>query len=69
MEVGADMSADEVLTGLDQIPGLREGAASLAGDPSAASVASAVEFILEGLHLHNRLNKTEVQGRARYARR
>ena len=69
VEVGADMSADEVLTGLDQIPGLREGAASLAGDPSAASVASAVEFILEGLHLHNRLNKTEVQGRARYARR
>lgn len=69
VEVGADMAAEEVLTGLDQIPGLREGAAALAGDASPASVASAVEFILEGLHLHNRLNKTEVQGRARYARR
>ncbi len=69
VEVGADMPAEEVLTGLDHIPGLREGAAGIAGDANPASVASAVEFILEGLHLHNRLNKSAVEGRARYGRR
>jgi magnesium chelatase subunit I len=33
------------------------------GDPSAALVASAVELVLEGLHLSKRLNK-ETTGRA-----
>ena len=33
-----------------------------------AEVASAVEFVLEGLHLHTRLNKDRVGGGARYRR-
>jgi magnesium chelatase subunit I len=31
-----------------------------------AGVASAVEFVLEGLHLSKRLNKDAVAGRAAY---
>jgi magnesium chelatase subunit I len=69
VEVSAEMAAAEYLEGLEQIPGLREAAARLAGGDSPARLASAIEFVLEGLHLGNRLNKSEVAGRARYARR
>jgi magnesium chelatase subunit I len=38
-----------------------------AATESPASVASAVEFVLEGLHLHRRLNKDRLAGSiARY---
>jgi len=67
VEVSEDMPAAEYLEGLDQIPGLRAGAAALAGGESPARLASAIEFILEGLHLQNRLNKSERDGRVRYA--
>jgi magnesium chelatase subunit I len=67
VEVSEHMPAREYLVGLDQIPGLREGAARLAGGDSPARLASAIEFILEGLHLQNRLNKTEREGKVRYA--
>jgi magnesium chelatase subunit I len=59
VEVGPEMPAEDYLEGLEQIPGLREAAAALAGTDSAAGMASAIEFLLEGLHLQNRLNKTE----------
>jgi magnesium chelatase subunit I len=36
------------------------------GNPAA--VASAVEFVLEGLHLNRRLNKAAGDGPARYSR-
>ena len=35
---------------------------------SAASLASGVEFVLEGLHLNRRLNKERRGGAVRYAR-
>ncbi len=57
VEVSADMPAGEYLVGLDEIAGLREAAARLAGGDSEPRLASAIEFILEGLHLSNRLNK------------
>jgi magnesium chelatase subunit I len=62
------LAAAELLDGLEQIPGLREGAARLAGGESPAHLASAVEFLLEGLHLSNCLNKTVREGRALFAR-
>jgi magnesium chelatase subunit I len=68
VEVGAGLPSADYLEGLDQIPGLRDAAAHLAGGDSPACLASAIEFVLEGLHLANRLNKTTVEGRARYAR-
>jgi magnesium chelatase subunit I len=68
VEVSGAMPSAEYLDGLDQIPGLREGAARLAGGDSPARLASAIEFLLEGLHLANRLNKTEHDGSLRYSR-
>jgi magnesium chelatase subunit I len=68
VEVSAGMPSAEYLVGLDEIPGLREAAARLAGGDSPARLASAIEFILEGLHLANRLNKSSVEGRAQYLR-
>ena len=40
-----------------EVPGLGEAASSLGATDSPASIASAVEFVLEGLHLQRRLNK------------
>ncbi len=66
VEVSEAMPSGEYLEGLDEIPGLREGARSLAEGDSPPRLASAIEFILEGLHLANRLNKTEREGTVRY---
>jgi magnesium chelatase subunit I len=66
VEVAADLPAADYLEGLDEIAGLREAAARLAGGDSAPRLASAIEFILEGLHLSNKLNKSAGEGRARY---
>jgi magnesium chelatase subunit I len=68
VEVSADLPSRDYLDGLDEIRGLREAAARLAGGDSPARLASGIEFILEGLHLANRLNKTSREGGARYAR-
>ena len=64
--VSADMPAPEYLAGLDEIAGLREAATILAGGDSPERLASAIEFILEGLHLDNRLNKSAREGTALY---
>jgi magnesium chelatase subunit I len=68
VEVAADMRAGDYLDGLDEIPGLREAAARLAGGDSPERLASAIEFLLEGLHLSNRLNKSESERGSRYGR-
>ena len=70
VEVSAAMPSAEYQDGLDAIAGLRDAAAQLAGGDSPPRLASAIEFVLEGLHLANRLNKTGGDdGRVRYARR
>ncbi len=58
VEVSPSMPSTEVLAGIDSIAGLRTAATRLGGGDSPARLASAVEFILEGLHLSNRLNKS-----------
>ncbi|MSQ29207.1 MAG: magnesium chelatase [Dehalococcoidia bacterium] len=49
-----------------QVNGLGDAAAELVPEQSAALRASAVEFLLEGLHLNKRLNKDQVGRQARY---
>jgi magnesium chelatase subunit I len=66
VEVSSDMGSEQYLVGLDQIAGLRDAAARLAGGDSPARMASAIEFILEGLHLSNRLNKRVLERGLRY---
>ncbi|MEA3055220.1 MAG: magnesium chelatase subunit [Actinomycetota bacterium] len=52
------------------VPALREHVGALTNDTdSPAAVASAVEFILEGLHLSKRLNKDATAGKATYRSR
>jgi magnesium chelatase subunit I len=50
-----------------EAPGLEKAVKSLGGPGKAAATASAVEFILEGLHLSKRVNKSETEGGALYA--
>jgi len=68
VEVSADMEAADYLVGLDEIDGLRAAAERLAGGDSPARMAAAIEMILEGLHLRNRLNKESVGPGVRYQR-
>jgi magnesium chelatase subunit I len=68
VEVSQAARSEEYLAGLDQIAGLREAAARLAGGDSPARLASAIEFVLEGLHLSNRLNKHARDGATLYSR-
>jgi magnesium chelatase subunit I len=66
VEVSGDLPAVEYLEGLDEITGLREAAVALVGGDSPPRLASAIEFILEGLHLSNALNKSDSEGRVRF---
>jgi len=58
----------EYVNQLARVGGLKPAVAKLHGHGSPQMVASAVEFILEGLHLNKRLNKDEVKGQTRYRR-
>jgi magnesium chelatase subunit I len=50
------------------VPELHAAIARLDAGESAAGIASAAEFVLEGLHLNRRLNKERRAGAVRYAR-
>ncbi len=73
-EKGLSVQASDMLPSMEyvnqlaRVGGLRNAVAKLNGHGSPATVASSVEFILEGLHLNKRLNKDEVAGQIRYRR-
>ncbi len=73
VSAGEDISSTDYLTLLKSMPALDAPVqALLADEPDAeapAVVASAVEFVLEGLHLSKRLNKEAAGGRAQYRSR
>jgi magnesium chelatase subunit I len=67
VEVSDMMKAEEYLDGVRAIPGLQEGIRVLVGGvESPGFIAAATEFILEGLHLHQKLNKDREGGRYTY---
>jgi len=67
---GEDVSSGELVQLATDVAGLRNLAVALGnGDESPAAVASAVEFVLEGLHLAKRLNKDAAGGRSVYRSR
>jgi len=77
IEMGDMLGSSALLDRVAKVPGLRkraeEAAAELAPDarsPEArlAAAASAAEFILEGLHVHNKLNKAAKGGGTSYQR-
>jgi len=49
-----------------EMEGLLQGLKKLQCDTSPATLASGLEFILEGLYLHRRLNKEQLPGKAAY---
>ncbi|HLF41713.1 MAG TPA: sigma 54-interacting transcriptional regulator [Acidimicrobiia bacterium] len=65
VEVGED-APSSAYAGYAALPGIKEVVAELDVGETPAQLASAVEFILEGLHLSKRLNKDSVAGRATY---
>jgi magnesium chelatase subunit I len=70
IHAGEDVASSDYVALLEQQPALREAVASLTeGDESPAAVASAVELVLEGLHLSKRLNKDAVGPKATYRAR
>jgi magnesium chelatase subunit I len=60
------MAAEEYREGLQQIPGLREAIERLGPFESPGLMAAALEFVLEGLHGHQRLNKDRSGGRGTF---
>jgi magnesium chelatase subunit I len=77
VEVGDTLGVKEVLDRTDRVPNLRKKAEELSkkllpelpdAEAREAATASAIEFILEGLHVHNKLNKTSKTGGASYRR-
>jgi len=75
LEVGDQLTADEYLLGIDQIPNfskqVENAAVEMADGCDSGRVpdlkVSVAEFILDGLHCHNRLNKKQKGGRSKYS--
>ncbi|AMV40040.1 sigma 54-interacting transcriptional regulator [Planctomyces sp. SH-PL62] len=77
LETGDMLGSQAVLDRIAKVPGLRKRAEEAAAElvpqaktPEAklAAAASAAEFILEGLHVHNKLNKSAKGGGTSYQR-
>ncbi|HEX9444349.1 MAG TPA: sigma 54-interacting transcriptional regulator [Candidatus Binatia bacterium] len=68
VEVSDAMPSQDYLEGIKEIPGLKESIRILGPLESPALMASATEFILEGLHLHQKLNKEMEGGRITYGK-
>lgn len=62
------MPAMDYVHQLSHLDGISDAISKLGVGGNPAAVASAVEFVLEGLHLNRRLNKDSSRGPARYHR-
>ncbi len=60
------MRAEEYLDGVQAIPGLREAVRRLGALESPGFIAAATELVLEGLHLHQKLNREREGARWSY---
>src|SRR3954447_24097299 len=70
VHAGDDVPSSAYAALAPSVPAMREHVATLTKDTdSPAAVASATEFILEGLHLSKRLNKDAAAGRSAYRSR
>jgi magnesium chelatase subunit I len=68
VNASATMGAEEFCRQFGDLKGMARGLQRLEAGESPATTAAALEFILEGLHLSKRLNKTPTEGGARYGR-
>jgi magnesium chelatase subunit I len=65
-EVGDTMPSEGYVKLMNSIDGFNRSVAKLDPGENPAQIASAVEFILEGLHLNKRLNKDKVGAKTQY---
>ena len=68
VEVSDAMRSDDYMEGVREIPGLKDAINTLGPMDSPALMSSATEFVLEGLHLHQKLNKEVEGGRVTYGK-
>ncbi|HZU06097.1 MAG TPA: sigma 54-interacting transcriptional regulator [Chloroflexota bacterium] len=68
VEVGDMLPSMDYALQAAQMPGMKDAIAKLGAQGNPATIAAAVEFVLEGLHLNRRLNKDRREGRLRYRR-
>ena len=66
VEISDEMPSEDYLEGIRAIPGLQEAVLVVGEVESPGFIAAATEFVLEGLHLHQRLNKEAEGGRFTY---
>ncbi|WP_054030514.1 magnesium chelatase [Desulfatitalea tepidiphila] len=66
VEISRFQPSDAYLDGLKFIPGMQAAVERLTGLDSAPRVAAALEFVLEGLHLSNKLNREALENGVRY---
>jgi len=66
IHAGDDVASPTYVEVLSHMPVLKRPVMALAGSETPAAIASATEFVLEGLHLSKRLNKESVAGRSTY---
>ncbi|MFM8794586.1 MAG: sigma 54-interacting transcriptional regulator [Acidimicrobiales bacterium] len=67
---GSDIASADLARMMAEIPSLREPVLELTGgNESPAVVASAIEFILDSLHLNKRINRDQSAGRSTYRSR
>jgi Mg-chelatase subunit ChlI len=69
VHTGADVPSSDYTDLLTSMNGLPDALAELGVGETPAGAASAVEFVLEGLHLSKRLNKDSVGGKTTYRSR
>src|ERR1017187_2263615 len=70
VHVGPDLSSEDYVSVLEEVPALRTPVRVLTAESeSPAEIASAVELVLDGLHLSKRLNKDAAGARATYRAR
>ncbi|MDP8923798.1 MAG: AAA family ATPase [Chloroflexota bacterium] len=62
VEVSGTMSSLEYVAQAAEVGGLTDAMGQLGAQGNPAVMASAMEFVLEGLHLHRKLNKDRVAG-------
>jgi magnesium chelatase subunit I len=66
VHAGDDVASTEYVDLITRLPPLRRSVTALAGSETPAAIASATEFVLEGLHLSKRLNKESMGSKATY---
>jgi magnesium chelatase subunit I len=66
IETGDMVPSKNLANWMKDVPSLKNAGARLAVGKTRSAQASAVEFVLEGLHLNRRLNKDRREGGYRY---